>query len=473
MLIASICLWLAGCGGVFEGTSAALAPPASAATSGSISTLDASAVEMSAAGAAIAPGVAAKAERGPTEATTPADAVPAPSASLVHPVEPVSVEPIPAITAPTAAATGSTASVASNLVAPTGDRAAATSDVVNAETPATHTGVDANTVLAQLPVAPPASGSGRTAAAPTSATPQAAPATQPAASSDHRLPGYTLAFAEEFNGTGLDRSKWCTRYVYHGKAPLQVPDAACQRFGGGTLDWLNDEQQRYVDFNTQGEPMHVVSAGVLTLRATRTRADAYAAYESAMIRSKALFRPSAAKSYYITARVRLPNVRGTWPAFWLNSDWNDDGTIAWPPEIDILEAALNEKWDTASMVMMLAQPQNWGGERTGKNRQYTYAAPDFDTDKGALRTKRNLREVWIEAGAEWTEKTVCFFLDGYKTACQAYEWKANNGSLAAPAHILLNLGIGGAWAGAFGIDDAKFPTSMQADHIRVYEKSLR
>ncbi|MFO1220338.1 MAG: glycoside hydrolase family 16 protein [Burkholderiaceae bacterium] len=322
-------------------------------------------------------------------------------------------------------------------------------------------------------LAAPASASASAASTPV-ATSTALPASASAASApanDYHPSGYQLVFADEFDGQALDRSKWCTRYLYAGGPPPQVADAQCQRFGGGTLDYLVDQQQRHVDFNSAGAAMHVVSGGTLTLLATKTRPDARAPYESGMVRSKALFRPDAKTNYYITARVKLPNVRGTWPAFWLNSDFNADGTTAWPPEIDIFEAALNENWDTASMLSMQGQAQNWGGTGTTQQRQYTFASPQFDKQRAAVNLGRTLRDTWLETGAEWSETEVCFFVDGYKVACQAHEWKTNSGQLGAPAHVLLNLGIGGSWAGAFGIDDAKFPTAMQVDYVRVYLKA--
>ena len=294
----------------------------------------------------------------------------------------------------------------------------------------------------------------------------------PVVSDFHPATYAELAFADEFDGSTLDRTKWCTRYLYWGGPKPQVLDAECQRFGAGTLDHLVDEKSRYVDTNTAGETMHVVSSGVLTLRTTKTRTDPAAPYESSMIRSKQLFRPDAHTSYYVTARVKLPNVRGTWPAFWLNSDFNDDGTVAWPPEIDVFEGALNENWDTADMLSAKVQAQNWGGDGTNGQATLTYAAPEFDTNRLTYKAATSLREIWIEVAAEWRDNETCFFVDGYKTHCQLYEWKSNTGTLAAPAHILMNLGIGGSWAGAFGIDDAKMPTKMLADHVRVYRRSF-
>jgi beta-glucanase (GH16 family) len=284
---------------------------------------------------------------------------------------------------------------------------------------------------------------------------------------DFHLAAYDqLAFADEFDGTQLDRGAWCTRYIYGGGATA-VSDPACSRNGDGTLDFLNDEQQRYVDTNRNGEALHVVRDGFLRLRATKTRNDAYASYESAMIRSKQLFRPSASTSYYLTARVRLPDVIGTWPAFWLNADRRADGSTTWPPEVDILEGAYNGRDDRADM---LHQATIIRGQQTGSgNREYTFTAPEFDRQWNNYNADSSLRAVWIEVGLEWTATGLCYYVDGYKTACENYRWVENGGAQAAPAHVLLNLAIGGNWAGRYGIA-AGFPTSFDIDHVRVYRK---
>jgi hypothetical protein len=282
--------------------------------------------------------------------------------------------------------------------------------------------------------------------------------------------GYTLVLADEFDGGTLDRSRWCTRYVYGGGSALQVPDAACQKNGDGTLDFLNDEQQRYVDRNRLGEIMHKLGGGVLSLRGTRTRTDdSYATYEAAMIRSKQTFRPTQTRSYYMTTRVRLPSVIGTWPAFWLNPDRLPDGSTRWPPEIDILEAPLNGVEDR---VEMLHQGTIIRGMQTASGKtEYTYSDPKFDRRFGNYLAPSSLRDRWIEVSAEWTFTSVCFFVDGLKTACQSFRWVENSGATAAPAHVLLNLAIGGPnWAGRHGIDASRFPTSADVDFVRIYAK---
>lgn len=284
--------------------------------------------------------------------------------------------------------------------------------------------------------------------------------------------GYELVFADEFSGTELDRSLWCTRYVYGGGAPAQVRDPECQRNGDGTADQLNDELQRYVDYNSRGERLHVVADGVLTLRATKTGTRSGSPYEAAMIRSKYLFKPTADTTYFVTARVKLPNVRGTWPALWLNSDRRPDGTLNWPPEIDIFEGALNEKEDTADMLRLGAAVRSTGQTASGQ-REITFAAPEFNQRWTTYKAGHSLRDRWIETAIEWTIDEVCYFVDGARIMCERYAWRYNTGEPAAPAHLLANLAIGGSWAGRHGIADEKFPTEFQLDYVRVYEKRRR
>jgi beta-glucanase (GH16 family) len=276
-----------------------------------------------------------------------------------------------------------------------------------------------------------------------------------------------LVFNDEFDGGALDRSKWCTRFTWGGGPSLQVADAQCVRSdGGGTLDFLNDEQQRYRDTNSRGEPMHVAGGGTLRLRATKTGPAGYAPYEAAMLRSKFEFKPSATTSYYVTSRIKLPDVLGTWPAWWLTGGWGANSTIQWPPEIDILEAPTNLVGQRANTIRQGSQVQ--GLQTASRSFEFTYKAAEFDTQWQNYSPPRTLRNVWLEVGALWTATGVCYFVDGVKTACENYKWVNNAAQPANAAHVILNLAIGGAWAGASGIEDAKFPTQMEVDHVRVY-----
>ena len=280
----------------------------------------------------------------------------------------------------------------------------------------------------------------------------------------------TLVLSDDFNGDSLDRSRWCTRYQYSGGPP--VPDAApgCIKFGVyGTLDFLNQEQQRYVDTNRDGKRLHQVRDGVLHLMATRSRADEQVMFESAMIRSKAEFRPDADKSYVMLARLRLPDVKGTWPAFWISPGVDDNRRTASPPEIDFMEGAFNGSSDPANTLQLGVQPHNWGGKGfAGTRNPPSFAVAEYDKS-GRYRAPRSMRGVWLEFAGYWTDSRVCIYIDRRKVSCHDYRWIDNDGKLAPPGPILLNLAVGGSWAGRDGIDLNRFPVSFDVDYVKVYE----
>jgi hypothetical protein len=283
---------------------------------------------------------------------------------------------------------------------------------------------------------------------------------------DHHPAGYSLVFADEFDGAELNRQLWCTRYIYAGGSSPQMPDAVCQADKRGTLDRLNDERQRYVDTNREGRRLHEVGEGMLSLVATKTGSTTETPYESAVIRSKQSFKPDESRSLYVTARVRLPKVRGTWPAFWINPGPHEStGKLSWPPEIDIFDSPLNEKEDRENMLHV-------GAVTSSTPKQILDSDPLFNRRWRNYVTPYSLRERWIETAAEWTNDKVCYFVDGVRIMCEAYFWRHRDGREAPPGHVLLSFAIGGSWAGRHGIDDASFPAKFSIDHVRVYEKRL-
>jgi beta-glucanase (GH16 family) len=74
-------------------------------------------------------------------------------------------------------------------------------------------------------------------------------------------------------------------------------------------------------------------------------------------------------------------------------------------------------------------------------------------------------------GLLWdTDDTLTYYCDGVELMKGTYKWKIWDGTDAPYAHILLNLDIGGKWAGRYGIDDSAFPQAMCIDYVRVYQK---
>jgi beta-glucanase (GH16 family) len=314
------------------------------------------------------------------------------------------------------------------------------------------------------------------------------------ANADFHPAGYAPLFSDEFSGTSLDRSKWCTRYMYDGGPALQVPDASCLHTNPangttyGNLDTLGhngQEQEVYRDFNVDGLQMHTVQNGYVALHATATRPGdpENLDYESAMLRSKLQFQPTEGHPIYLTARMKLPDVLGTWPAFWLAGGYGpDDRTPNWPPEIDILESPLNthesgvdgHQGENTMHVGVIQYGCGEGQDIPECPQQagdFTDTVPSFDTQWGNYVHSSTTRETWVEVGLDWSADHLCWYFDGQKIACEHYVWVANEGPDATnTAPILLNLAVGGPWAGESGVEDNLFPTEFDIDHVRVYQK---
>ncbi|MGJ7522956.1 glycoside hydrolase family 16 protein [Variovorax sp. LT1P1] len=246
--------------------------------------------------------------------------------------------------------------------------------------------------------------------------------------------GYRLVFNDEFDGAALNRSKWFTRGMNANES----------------IDHLKDEEQRYRDNHN-----HVVSSGRLHLVARRT---GEGAYESGMIRSDWTVRYG-----YFEARVKMPAGRGVFPAFWLSPDVGADGSQGWPPELDIFEYVNNGVEDTSDMV------HTGVIDRPGTTSPFVYADPMFNRQWSYWKAPFAFDRSWHTIGAEWTEDSFSTFVDGKKIVERSYRWQFADGRLASKAHVILNLAIGGAWAGRHGIEDSKFPASFEIDWVRVYQ----
>jgi beta-glucanase (GH16 family) len=247
-----------------------------------------------------------------------------------------------------------------------------------------------------------------------------------------RAAGFSLVFSDDFEGTSLDRDKWATRYIY----------------ADGTQDHLNDEQQRFTDSGNQ-----LVGGGVLSLVA---KVLGNGRYSSGMVRSRETFFYG-----YYEARVLLPGARGVWPAFWLNSDYDADGRLEWPPEIDVFEYVLNGGTEHSNM---LHSGMVVGGNRGG---EWLYRDPSFNQQWTYYWASAPLNTAWQVVGLLWKPGSVSFYLNGKKLYTRSYSWTYDDGMQAGPAHLLFDLAIGGAWAGVNGVEEARFPQTFKIDYVKV------
>jgi beta-glucanase (GH16 family) len=315
---------------------------------------------------------------------------------------------------------------------------------------------------------------------------------------DRHLPGYRLIYNDEFGGSALNRNKWCTRYEYDGgtetpEEQAKIPASCLGRDPAsgttlGTLDSLGirvdengnpqpgQEEQVYRDVNSVGTTMHTVQDGYLSMHASPTFTNPtypYLKYEAAMIRSKREFQPTPGHPLYLTARVKMPDVVGSWPAFWLNGGYGDGHVRPpWPPEIDIMEGVYNGTGNNANMFWTAVQtwPYGWDDAPQGPVSN-TYVHPTkFDGD--SFIGAGSLRNVWIEVALEWHADHACWYADGLKFRCTNYTWVSGDGPQDTnPATVLLNYAVGGPWAGSGGVEAGKLAANTyDVDHVRVYQR---
>lgn len=279
---------------------------------------------------------------------------------------------------------------------------------------------------------------------------------------------WTMVWNDEFDGSEIDTSKWGF-------------EVNC--WGGG-----NGEQQCYTD-----RPVNSwVDNGVLTIKAQRENFTGPAEVEGDMSNTATLPYTSARlrsknKGDWtygrFEIRAKLPSGQGTWPAIWMLPTDYVYGAWAASGEIDIMEAVnLKVSSDEAGV------PANTPERRTYGTLHYGGVWPG-NVSSGApykLPEAVNPADGFHEYALEWEKGEIRWYVDGVHFATQRdsgwYNQYKNeegltvNGEEDAPFnqrfHMLLNLAVGGAWAGNVnekGIDESVFPQTMQVDYVRVYE----
>jgi beta-glucanase (GH16 family) len=154
------------------------------------------------------------------------------------------------------------------------------------------------------------------------------------------------------------------------------------------------------------------------------------------------------------ARMQTPIGKGLWPAFWaLGTDIDRTG---WPEcgEIDVMEQLGQEPTRTYGTVH---GPRNVGGGQE-----------DYKPGRSVVHTSP-LSQEFHTYGVQWLPGSIQFYFDG-----RAY-WSITAADLPTgsrwvfdhPFHLILNVAVGGRWAGTPGID-TRFPQVLRVDHVRVY-----
>ena len=269
------------------------------------------------------------------------------------------------------------------------------------------------------------------------AAPLLGAASQTLTSNDHPAEGplrrpanSILVWSDEFSGRKVDMSKWTF-------------DTSRNKAG-----WYNGELQYYA----AGLSNARVAAGKLVIEARREKAARMPDwgrqnYTSAKIMTKGL----ASWTYgFFEVRAKLPCARGTWPAIWMlpdNGSWPEGG------EIDIMEHVGSDPNVVHATVHTALFTHSKG------------------TQRGATTRLATSCERFHRYQLDWRPDSITIGVDDQAYMRVRNDRPGGRGAwpFDAPFHMILNLAIGGAWAGAKGIDDAALPQRMEVDYVRVWQ----
>ncbi len=252
--------------------------------------------------------------------------------------------------------------------------------------------------------------------------------------------GYKLFFEDSFDGDTLNSDYW---------SPM-IGD------GSPNTGWGNNELEYYKAENA------TVSDGYLHITAQRETVGNYN-FTSARIRTtqKVFFTYGI-----IEARIKLPEAKGLWPAFWMLPEefayggWPDSG------EIDIMEANCGYIYGT-SCALHYSVNAGVDAYESGYNQMKTRDSEDYISN-------------WHVYKVDWQEDVFTFYVDDREIMSVPMRvWgsgtvdKTSNpyAPFDKDFHILLNMAVGGNYVGNVAPEASFTSAEMLVDYVRVYTYS--
>jgi beta-glucanase (GH16 family) len=242
-----------------------------------------------------------------------------------------------------------------------------------------------------------------------------------------------LVWSDEFDGGALDPAKW-------------EFDTSRNKEG-----WWNGERQYYSA--NRAENLRVGN-GVLTIEARKERLDParFTDWGGQDYTSARIFSKGAGWTYgFYEVRAKLPCARGSWPAIWMlpvaMKEWPEDG------EIDIME-------------------------QVGAEPNLIYASLHTALFNHMKKTQRSAQKPvptscssFHRYQLDWRADSITIGVDDRGILRVRNDQPGGKGAwpFNVPFQMILNLAIGGDWAGAKGIDDAAMPQRMEVDYVRVWQ----
>lgn len=241
--------------------------------------------------------------------------------------------------------------------------------------------------------------------------------------------GWVATWADEFNGSAVDETKWT--FEINGD-------------GGG-----NNELQYYTRDNA------TVSDG--TLKITAKHEDYLGkSYTSSRITTK--YKNDMLYGR-VQVRAKLPTGVGTWPAIWMMptasvyGGWPDSG------EFDIMEYV---GYDPGVIHSTIHTDIYNGAQGTQIGYSYRMNGIEDDFHTYDLIWEPGYMATYIDDDLIGEFRYNAYYNQNY-TYDQVFPYDQQ-------FFLILNLAVGGNWGGVQGVDANAFPTSLEVDYVRYYQR---
>ncbi len=280
-----------------------------------------------------------------------------------------------------------------------------------------------------------------TAPAPATSTSAAAAASHSVGSSSRSVPaGWRQVWADEFDGSGLDSSRW------------KVENLSTYGDGNNELACLMNRPE---NLQVAGGALHLIArreATPMRCGSSDTRFPGGRHYTSAHVTTKG----KAEWTYgRFEVRATLPtqagSTKGLWPAFWLRPTAGGTG------ELDVLEAIGGDGGGTEHTKVHQTIWYDYAG--TYRHEPATVTVPNGPPSAG-----------YHVYAAEWEPGAIRWYIDGqltYSRTSATTPWL--DSAFDKPFYLRLNLAVGGNWPGSPSPSTA-FPASYDIDYVRVYQR---
>jgi beta-glucanase (GH16 family) len=238
------------------------------------------------------------------------------------------------------------------------------------------------------------------------------------------LPGWRLAFSDEFDAAQLDDEKWST----------------CFHFGeivDGQLRCILGETPAGV-FEADNAASRDGLARLTLNREPRTVFGKSFDYTFGMLSSHDAFTFTHG---YAEVRAKVPPGRGVWPAFWMLP-----ASKQWPPEIDVFEFLGREPDKIHGTLHM-----------PGFNGQ--------DVARGGFATGEDFSRDFHRYAVRWTEAEIIWYVDDVEY------FRVTENVPLEPMYLVVSHGTGApdSWGGPLS-PDVPLPNDLEVDYVRVWTK---